>query len=194
MSQFTKKAIAGTFLKLLEERSLDKISVKDIVDACQINRNTFYYYYKDIYDLLEDVMRNQVLALYAARAPGESQRDGLFRTMQYAVDHKRTLYHLYNSSRREMLEAFLVRWIREELRGAVKAAAGERAVADTDVDLIVELAQHAIVGRLLDWLRGGMKENPQELFARLEELTRGVMEQMLRNAEEIPPHAFKTGK
>ena len=55
MSQFTKKAIVETFLELLKEHSLDKITVKDIVEKCGINRNTFYYYYQDIYDLIDDV-------------------------------------------------------------------------------------------------------------------------------------------
>lgn len=43
MAQFTKQAIINSFLKLLEETPLDKITVKDIVEDCGINRNTFYY-------------------------------------------------------------------------------------------------------------------------------------------------------
>ena len=39
----TKDAIAAAFFELLTERSLSKITVKDIVDRCGINRNTFYY-------------------------------------------------------------------------------------------------------------------------------------------------------
>ena len=42
MSQLTKKAIMESFVKLLNERALDKIKVKDIVEDCGINRNTFY--------------------------------------------------------------------------------------------------------------------------------------------------------
>ena len=40
-------------LKLLEEKSIDKITVKDICERCEINRNTFYYYFSDIYEVLE---------------------------------------------------------------------------------------------------------------------------------------------
>ena len=43
MSQFTKRAIMETFIKLLGEHPLDKITVKDIVEECGVNRNTFYY-------------------------------------------------------------------------------------------------------------------------------------------------------
>ena len=48
----TEKAIMDTFLLLLNQNPLDKITVKDIVSACGISRNTFYYHYQDIYDLL----------------------------------------------------------------------------------------------------------------------------------------------
>ena len=45
MASFTRKAIMTVFLNLLDERPLSKITVKDIVDACGINRNTFYYHF-----------------------------------------------------------------------------------------------------------------------------------------------------
>ena len=53
MAQRTKKRIQETFLAMLEQESLDKITVKDLVDRCGMNRNTFYYYYQDLYALLE---------------------------------------------------------------------------------------------------------------------------------------------
>ena len=55
MAQFTKTAIIESFLRLLETRSIEKITVKDIVEDCGVNRKTFYYYFKDIYDLTESV-------------------------------------------------------------------------------------------------------------------------------------------
>ena len=44
MSGFTKEIIARTFTELLEEKSMAKITVKDIVERCGVNRNTFYYH------------------------------------------------------------------------------------------------------------------------------------------------------
>lgn len=59
MAQFTKTAIIESFLHLLETRSIEKITVKDIVEDCGVNRKTFYYYFKDIYDLTESVFSLQ---------------------------------------------------------------------------------------------------------------------------------------
>lgn len=44
MAKFTKRAIMLSLLKLLKQKSVDKVTVKDICDECEINRNTFYYY------------------------------------------------------------------------------------------------------------------------------------------------------
>ena len=44
MPNFTKKAIRESFIKLLNERPLNKITVKDIVEDCGVNRNSFYYH------------------------------------------------------------------------------------------------------------------------------------------------------
>ena len=56
MAQHTKNAIRLAFIQLLNERPLDKISIKDIAEKSSVNRNTFYYYYADIFALVEDIL------------------------------------------------------------------------------------------------------------------------------------------
>ena len=60
MAQTTKNAIRKGFLDLLEQRPLDKISVVDIADHCGVNRNTFYYYYGDIFALVRGVLETEL--------------------------------------------------------------------------------------------------------------------------------------
>ena len=49
----TKKAISYTFKDLLKEKPFNKITVNDIASKCDINRQTFYYHFQDIRDLVE---------------------------------------------------------------------------------------------------------------------------------------------
>lgn len=51
MAHTTKRTLSETLKKILQEKSLDKVTVVDIVEASAINRQTFYYHFKDIYDL-----------------------------------------------------------------------------------------------------------------------------------------------
>ena len=53
MSDITKRAISASLKKLLCEKDLNKITVQDIADDCGINRQTFYYHFKDIKELFE---------------------------------------------------------------------------------------------------------------------------------------------
>ena len=58
MSGFTKEIIAKTFTELLDEKPMSKITVKDIVERCGVNRNTFYYHFKDCMEEMADLVRN----------------------------------------------------------------------------------------------------------------------------------------
>ena len=49
----TKKAISFTLKELLLEKPLSKITVNDITERCNINRQTFYYHFESITDLVE---------------------------------------------------------------------------------------------------------------------------------------------
>mgnify|MGYP000503138422 CR=1 FL=1 len=60
MAKFTRKAIMNSLLELLKTKSIDKVTVKDICDDCEINRNTFYYNYKDIYDVLNSIFTQAI--------------------------------------------------------------------------------------------------------------------------------------
>ena len=55
-----RNAIMESVLRLLEVRPLNKITVKDIVDECGINRNTFYYHFEDISSLIEAIIIDEV--------------------------------------------------------------------------------------------------------------------------------------
>ena len=65
MSNLTEQAIKAFFLKLLEQRPLTRITVRDITDDCGINRNSFYYHFHDIPQLMEKI------ALDAAKITGD---------------------------------------------------------------------------------------------------------------------------
>ena len=72
MQKDTKKMISDTFVELLEKKPFDKITIKDIVETCGINRNTFYYYYSDIYDLLEEIFKREMTDIIKTHQGGGS--------------------------------------------------------------------------------------------------------------------------
>ena len=55
----TKKVITDAFWQLLTEKPYNKITVKNIVELCGVNRNTFYYHFPDIPYLLEHTIEEK---------------------------------------------------------------------------------------------------------------------------------------
>ena len=51
----TKKLLTHALTKLLEKKQVNEITVKELTDLADMNRGTFYLYYKDIYDMLEKI-------------------------------------------------------------------------------------------------------------------------------------------
>ena len=61
MSTITKRALAQSLKKIAGKKEINKITITDITDKCGLNRQTFYYHFKDIYDLLEWIYMNEVI-------------------------------------------------------------------------------------------------------------------------------------
>ena len=69
MPQFTKYALENSLKKLLLQKPLNKITINDITEDCGINRMTFYYHFKDIYDLVEWVCMEDAKKALADNKP-----------------------------------------------------------------------------------------------------------------------------
>ena len=51
----TKKLMQQTLFQLMQKKPLTEISVRELAETCDINRGTFYMYYKDVYDMLDQI-------------------------------------------------------------------------------------------------------------------------------------------
>lgn len=175
MPQFTKKAIVETFLELLREHSLDKITVKDIVEKCGINRNTFYYYYKDIYDLIDDVF-----AIETKRALEDEKRydtwyEELHRVALFVLENKSAIAHIYYSKSRDVLENYLFTISGKIIRGYVEREAKRLEVKDEDKEFVCTFYGYSLVGMTLDWIKGNTKVDSEEFIQRVAAVFEGTV-------------------
>ena len=104
MAQRTKNAIRQSFMELLAERPFDKITIGDIAQRSEITRNAFYYYYQDIYALVEDIFALELERFAQQAASYASWQDAFRVAITFALDNRRAVLHIYQSSSRETLE------------------------------------------------------------------------------------------
>ena len=106
MPNFTKKAIRESFIKLLNERPLNKITVKDIVEDCGVNRNSFYYHYQDLPALLEEIVSDEVKRIVEEYQEIGSIEDCFRATISFALKNRRAVLHIYKSMNREYYDRY----------------------------------------------------------------------------------------
>ncbi len=184
MSELTKRAIQESFKKLLSNQPLDKITVKNITDDCGVNRNTFYYHYSDIYQLLEEIFLTEAQKSVEKMEVGQSWEEGLKTGLCFVKENKKLIYHVYNSLHRETIERYLYS-VSLDFAGKFIDNVSKTlklSVSDDDKKFIASFYKYAIVGIVLDWLEGGMKNDPDELIERMSKLLRGTLKTVLENA------------
>ena len=98
MANFTRNAIKSSFLKLLNERPLSKITVKDIVSDCGVNRNTFYYYFKDIYDVLDALFEIESQSVIEDVKEGASFYEEYARSAAIILNNREAVINIYESN------------------------------------------------------------------------------------------------
>ena len=107
MSNITKKAMAQSLKKMLLVKDLDKITITDITNDCGINRQTFYYHFKDIYDLLEWIFANEVVEKIEKETTIETWQENFKYVLDYMLKNKKFIVKTYNSLSRKTLLDFL---------------------------------------------------------------------------------------
>ena len=103
-----KTQIADTFSELLEKEDLDKITVTKLIEACQISRQTFYYHFHDIMDVLEWTFRRATHELLE-KSLNESERiNALLAYLQFVKKHRKKLKRLVDSRKWYQIEGMMV--------------------------------------------------------------------------------------
>ena len=185
MPNFTKKAIKDTFLALLDERPLNRITVKDIVETCGINRNSFYYHFEDLPALLEEIIAGRVDELIQSHPTVDSLEDGFDAALEFVLENRRAVLHIYNSLSRDVFERYLMEVCRYVVTTYVEAGFAGRPVDEADKEILIRYHKCECFGNIIDWLNSGMKDDISAYFHRIYQLKRGWEGELLRQTNDF---------
>ena len=145
-----KQMIAEALTKLLEHKRVDKITVKELVDACGISRQGFYYHFQDIMEVIEwitaQALQNAVDVSLAAPTPKEA----LTAVLLAMRENEKLIQHLMASQRRQEVERLLVQAMRAYLEKMVRARMGALAVKPAELDAAIRFYSYGLVGMLVE--------------------------------------------
>lgn len=166
MSQVTKRALEQSLKNLLLKKPLTKITINDIAEDCGINRMTFYYHFKDIYDLVEWSCLEDAQRALDGKSTYDSWQQGFVQIFQAVLDNKPFIMNVYRCVSREQVERYLTPLTDNLLMGVINELSKNMVVRDEDKAFIARVFSYAFVGLMLDWIKDDMRADPEALVER----------------------------
>lgn len=167
MTDFTRREIKSKFMELLYEKSFDKITVKELVDACGISRNTFYYHYHDIFEVMEDIFNCEIMREVEAEKKYGSLKEAFLMATKFAQDNRKAMLHLHQSTKRTFFEDYLMRVSGKIIKEYIFQQAEGLEVEENDINLLTVFYKHGLIGILREWLDSGLQAGEEKFIERV---------------------------
>ena len=183
MSEVTKRALEQSLKNLLLKKPLNKITINDIAEDCGINRMTFYYHFKDIYDLVEWSCLEDAQKALKEKKTYDTWQEGLQQIFEAVLENKPFILNVYRSVKREQVENYLYSLTYQLIEGVVEEQSKNLMVTEEQKKFIADFYKYSFVGVMLDWIKRGMKEAPEEIANMVCVTMHGNVGNSLRNME-----------
>ncbi len=179
----TKLAIGYAFKELLLEKPFNKITVNDIAEKCEINRQTFYYHFHDTMELSEWICEMDAEKALKENKTYDTWQEGFLSIFEMIRKDKPFITNLYRNISREYLYRYLYRVTYQLLYDVTTEKAEGLVVREEDKVFIANFYKFGFVGLVVEWIEHDMKEDPQMIINQLNALIQGTLEHALKNAK-----------
>ena len=159
MTNATKLALEESLKRQLLKKPLDKITINDLTTDCGISRMTFYYHFKDIYDLVEWCCLEDARIALQGKKTSSTWQEGLLQIFDAVMENKPFILNVYRCVGREQIENYLFALTFELLMGVVEEKSYDAAITKDQKIFIANLYKYSFVGIMLDWIKNGMRED-----------------------------------
>lgn len=175
MSQVTKRALAQSLKNLLLKKPLNKITISDIAEDCGISRMTFYYHFKDIYDLVEWACLEDANKALKEYKTYDTWQQGFLQLFEVVRENKPLIMNVYRCVHQEQLEKYLRPLVDHLVLNIINEEVGNKAVKDEDKAFIAQIYGYIFVGIVMDWIKTDMQAEYEALVEKLGILMKGTI-------------------
>lgn len=187
MSVHTKQDIIDTTLMLAAKKPVNKISIKTLCEECGITRNTFYYYFHDIFDVFDTILNEQISRL--ENASPEEYDTILFDVIGKVLQYKKVWINFYKAVGHDRLSTYVSTHLHKMFVDYLRVKAAEESFSELDLAIISTFFEEALVGVLIRWLTGSGYSTSEEMTMiahRIQVLFDGSIALMLENSKKSP--------
>ena len=157
MASSTKHALADALKQMMAIKPIAKITVKDLVEICNVNRQTFYYHFDDVYDLLEWVFEEDANRVLPKEVAFEHWQQDVMIFFHYLHENAAFTLNVYRSDSR----LYMLRYLRTRLESCIRSFADIVSegmnIDKQDYDFVIEFYSNGVIGLIAQWMDAGMQ-------------------------------------
>lgn len=179
-----KEQIAASLKCLMETKPLTKITIREITDACHINRGTFYYHFQDIYSVVKWILEKEAYSYLDAYTTLLTYEDAVRFILDYARSNQYIVKCALDTFAMEELKLFFHKDIHRTIKSLISEIASDRQVSEHYLEFLTNFYSYALVNLLIGWIKNGMKEDDDTIVRQIRTVVSGTINQALKNAEK----------
>ena len=161
----TKKILKECLFSLLEEKNIDEITVKELTEAADVNRSTFYFYYKDINDMMIqiqdgifEVFEKNVVEQQASFITVEDFEGYIYRFLVFCKEHENICKFVISNDPNNNLAKKVKKTLFEHIPDSTKVFS-----IDDPKYYITVFGLSAMWETVIQWMYDGMKVSPEKM-------------------------------
>lgn len=178
----TKQALALALKQTMEKKPLSKITVTELIQICDINRNTFYYHFSDIYDLLKWMLEQEAIEVVRKIDLLVNTEEAIRFVMDYVDENAHIINCAYDSIGHEEMKRFFYADLFGVMRHAIDA--GERELdihVDTQFkDFLTAFFTEALAGMIISWIKNEQALSREEMLQNILLVCKTSIPQLLK--------------
>lgn len=181
----TKQIIEDSLKKLMLQKPLDKITIRDLTEDCGISRMTFYYHFKDIYDLVEWSCIADATRALEGKKTYDTWNEGLLQIFEAVYENKPFILNAYRCISRDQIESFLFHLTSDLIMAVVEEKAADTEVSEENRRFIADFYKYSFVGIMLDWIKQGMKDDYSMIAEKMSITVHGSIANSIHNFSDV---------
>ena len=181
----TKQIIEDSLKKLMLQKPLDKITIRDLTEDCGISRMTFYYHFKDIYDLVEWSCIADATRALEGKKTYDTWNEGLLQIFEAVYENKPFILNAYRCISRDQIESFLFHLTSDLIMAVVEEKAAGTEVSEENRRFIADFYKYSFVGIMLEWIKQGMKDDYSLIAEKISITVHGSIANSIHNFSDV---------
>ena len=169
-SERTKNALAKSLRKLIKKEPLSRITVTAIAENCNMNRQTFYYHFHDVSELIGWIYSQEVEKIFERDASANQWRETTLNLLAFIQKNKDFVTKTIHAVDSEYALDHIIDSVRGISSATLDQEPDAKFLSRDNRELIVSFYANGIVGVVLNWVDSGAKDDPESLTNRLEKI------------------------